>query len=85
MLRVVEQLEKQLFFLITFKAAQQLGKKSPVKTLNIYSHSVAGKATYYKIDLTSQWLEKTSPHIHRAAVFYTAIYGYLDTDKAINR
>lgn len=84
MLRVVEQLEKQLF-LITFKAAQQLGKKSPVKTLNIYSHSVAGKATCYKIDLTFQWLEKAYTHIHITAVFYIATYGYLDTDNIINR
>lgn len=44
---------------ITFKTAQQLGKQQPVKTLNIYSHSVAGKPTSHKIDLTFLSLVKT--------------------------
>ena len=44
---------------ITFKAVQQLGKQQPVKTFNIYSHSVAGKPSSHKIDLTFWSLLKT--------------------------
>lgn len=54
MYREAYQLEKKRVWEreITFKAAQQLGEQQPVKTLNVHSHSVAGKPTSHKIDLT---------------------------------